>query len=194
MESTIINNSIEYSKSIFCLSSIEFNTYNCGKWILSSYIYESEHDKNTIPSITNVLIKSINNIKNKKSPIILRIHSECRRLEQSQTSVCNCGYQLIDAMTFINIVGCGIIVFPTYKNFTHIDIFNHVKRYNTNKYITPSSLQFCNNNHNYEIIKLILDDLNISKINLLTNNQYNLSELSELSELSSYIQKFTSFI
>jgi 3,4-dihydroxy 2-butanone 4-phosphate synthase/GTP cyclohydrolase II len=124
--------------------------------------------------------------------IPVRIHSECYTGDVFKSQHCDCGDQLESAMRYITNNGQGVIIFPGDHEGRGIGIVNKVKAYKLQK---DKGLNTFEANHalgldidarTYDDMRGILKQLNISKINLLTENP------DKMLSLESMILKTTS--
>jgi GTP cyclohydrolase II len=119
------------------------------------------------------------NLKDLETPLV-RVHSECLTGDVLGSLKCDCGEQLDYAMQKIQSVG-GIILYLRQEG-RNIGLLNKVNAYNLqdaglNTIEANLKLGFKADERNYEIVDIILEDLNIEKIKLLTNNPNKLSEI-----------------
>jgi len=158
-----------------------------GEWLLMVFA----DDENCFSSTHRVLIKnreSLNDI------VCVRVHSDCYTGDVLNSSHCDCGDQLAMALKMIHRIGSGLIIFPANHEGRGIGLINKLKAYNLIKelecdtYTANHLLGFPDDLRQYEVVHKILDYLNISKIELLTN------DTTKISNLQPYIVKITPLI
>jgi len=103
----------------------------------------------------------------------IRIHSECLTGDALGSLKCDCGEQLEFALEYINKHG-GMVIYLRQEG-RGIGLFNKVNAY----HLQDKGLDTVEANHqlgfeadmrDFKIVDKILDEFNINKINLLTNN------------------------
>jgi len=113
-------------------------------------------------------------IQNEIIPV--RIHSECFTGDVFMSLHCDCGDQLKESMDYITNKGKGIIIFPPNQEGRGIGFLNKVKAYNLQQnnnldtFEANEHLGLNKDARTYVGVKEILNYLNVSKINLLTEN------------------------
>lgn len=161
---------IRLNKSLRVISSCELELDNCGAWELLCYATEPTETPH------RVLIKG--NIYDSSDPIVVRVHSECFTGDVLGSLMCDCGDQLKLAMRMINEVGTGVIIFPANHEGRGIGLHNKVlayrkmknSNYKINTYEANKLLNLPEDARNYDCVVDILNDLGVSKIDLLTDN------------------------
>ncbi|ARF09969.1 deoxycytidylate deaminase [Indivirus ILV1] len=118
--------------------------------------------------------------------IPVRIHSECFTGDVFMSEHCDCGEQLKYSMDYIVRHGEGIIIFPSDHEGRGIGIVHKVKAYQLQKeecmstFEANQALGLDKDARTYEDIGKILDNLQITKIELLTENTDKISSLKHL--------------
>lgn len=103
----------------------------------------------------------------------VRIHSECITGEVFHSKKCECGQQLSLAMQYVQKNG-GVIIYLRQEG-RNIGIINKLKAYalqekGLNTVEANLDLGLPADNRNFDVAINILEQLNIKKINLITNN------------------------
>lgn len=115
-------------------------------------------------------------------PLLLRIHSECMTGDVFHSLRCDCGEQLDYAMRKAKEMG-GVVIYLRQEG-RGIGLINKLKAYELqdNGYNTAEAnlhLGFDADGRIYDDAITIINDLNITKINLLTNNPLKINALEE---------------
>ena len=118
-----------------------------------------------------------------KQPSLLRMHSQCITGDTFLSLRCDCGEQLHQSMKLINMNGHGVILYLNQEG-RGIGLTNKIKAYalQDQGYDTVEaneSLGFPIDARQYKVAADILKDLDIFKINLLTNNPDKEKQLSQ---------------
>ncbi|MFD1670613.1 GTP cyclohydrolase II [Agrilactobacillus yilanensis] len=108
-----------------------------------------------------------------KAPFV-RVHSECLTGEVFESHRCDCGEQLDKAMAMIEEQGAGAIIYLRQEG-RGIGLLNKLKAYalqeqGLDTYEANERLGFAPDARDYSVAAEILDQLGLSKIQLLTNN------------------------
>lgn len=116
-----------------------------------------------------------------KSPLV-RIHSECLTGDVFCGLNCDCGEQLAKALTLISKEG-GILIYLRQEG-RGIGLFEKIKSYHFQKqgYDTVEAnvlLGHGPDERTYEMAKVALEDLQVKRVRLLTNNPAKVSELAK---------------
>lgn len=116
---------------------------------------------------------------------IVRIHSECITGDLFTSRRCDCGQQLHAALKMIGEEGCGVLIYLRQEG-RGIGLTNKLHAYNLQDQgldTIDANLQlgFEADERNYDVAVSILQDLQISKIKLITNNPDKMAEFSESS-------------
>ena len=106
--------------------------------------------------------------------VLVRIHSSCMTGDIFGSYRCDCGAQLHESMRMIEKEGAGIIIYLNQEGLG-IGIFNKIHAYQLQDEGLDTveanlALGFDADERDYLIGCKILDDLNIKKIRLITNN------------------------
>lgn len=138
-------------------------------------VYEAAQGKETV-----VLWKG--NFGQLSVPLV-RIHSECLTGDALGGLNCDCGKQLSHALKKIGKEG-GVLIYLRQEG-RGIGLFEKIKTYAYQKkgYDTFEAnviLGHRPDERTYEMAKIVLDDLNVRKIKILTNNPIKISELAKL--------------
>lgn len=120
--------------------------------------------------------------ENFQKPALVRIHSQCLTGDTFSSLKCDCGQQLHQSMRLIGSSGAGIILYLNQEGRS-LGLANKIKAYSLQDkgYDTVEAnhaLGFPADARQYQIAADILKDLEIYKINLLTNNPDKAAQLS----------------
>jgi GTP cyclohydrolase II len=115
--------------------------------------------------------------------VLVRVHSECITGDMFGSLHCDCGKQLSKSLQVIAEEG-GVLVYLRQEG-RGIGLFEKIKSYKLQSegYDTFEAnviLGHQPDQRSYEMVKVILDDLNITRIRLLTNNPSKVSNIAKL--------------
>lgn len=118
----------------------------------------------------------------KNVPPLVRVHSECITGDMLGSLKCDCGKQLQKSLQMIQEKG-GIVIYLRQEG-RGIGLFEKMKAYNLQAkgYDTFQAnvlLGHRPDERTYEMVKTVLDDLGIKKIQLITNNPSKVSEIAK---------------
>jgi GTP cyclohydrolase II len=113
-----------------------------------------------------------------------RIHSECLTGDALFSTRCDCGFQLEQALKNIVEHGCGVLLYLRQEG-RGIGLLNKIRAYNLQDtgYDTVEAnehLGFDADIRDYAICKLMLDTLNVSHIEIMTNNPKKIKALGDM--------------
>jgi 3,4-dihydroxy 2-butanone 4-phosphate synthase/GTP cyclohydrolase II len=120
--------------------------------------------------------------KNTKTPIV-RVHSECLTGEVFKSSRCDCGEQLEMALQKISECEYGLLIYLRQEG-RGIGFTNKLKAYSLQDQGLDTvdanlHLGYAADPRNFSVASEILRDLNVSKIELMTNNPKKIQELEQ---------------
>lgn len=116
-------------------------------------------------------------------PILVRVHSECLTGDLLGSCHCDCGRQLNKSLQRISLEG-GVLIYLRQEG-RGIGLLEKIKSYQLQSqghdtFEANVLLGHQPDQRSYEIVKKILDDLNIHQIRLLTNNPSKVSDIAKL--------------
>ena len=125
--------------------------------------------------------------KNLSKEPVVRIHSECLTGDAIGSLKCDCRDQLKYALNLIEKEG-GMVIYLRQEG-RNIGLFNKINAYalqdkGLNTVEANHQLGFAADERTYEIVHYILNDFNIKKIKLLTNNPDKMNALGDIEILS----------
>mgnify|MGYP006114303601 CR=1 FL=1 len=126
---------------------------------------------------------SFGNINSDK-PVLSRIHSQCITGESFFSMRCDCRFQLTESLTQIAKNGSGV-VFYLQQEGRGIGLSNKIRAYKLqdeglDTVEANHQLGFHEDERNYEIVASMADHLNISSVNLMTNNPKKIKALEKM--------------
>ncbi len=121
--------------------------------------------------------------QNVKGTAMVRIHSSCLMGESFSSLRCDCRDQLIKSLEIIGKSKKGVLIYLDQEG-RGIGLSNHIKTYalqekGLDTVQANEQLGFAADPRSYEVAAQILKDLNIHRINLLTNNPDKISQLKD---------------
>ncbi|MBO1255891.1 GTP cyclohydrolase II [Alteromonas sp. 5E99-2] len=116
--------------------------------------------------------------------IPIRVHSECLTGDSLFSLRCDCGFQLEKAMRTIASNGAGVLLYLRQEG-RGIGLVNKVRAYELqdtglDTVEANEHLGFDADLRSYDICKVMLDKLNVTRVSLMTNNPKKIKALEEL--------------
>ena len=141
---------------------------------LNIRVYKSDINKETIVFWKGIFDQS--------SPVFVRVHSECITGDLFKSLQCDCGKQLTKSLEFIN-KNNGVLIYLRQEG-RGIGLFEKIKTYQLQSqgydtFEANTILGHYPDARSYEMVKTVLDDLNIKSICLITNNPSKISEIAK---------------
>lgn len=138
-------------------------------------VYADDPKKETVVLWTSNLNTSL--------PVLVRVHSECITGDMMGSLHCDCGKQLHKSLELIRQQG-GVLIYLRQEG-RGIGLFEKIKTYQLQSkghdtFEANVLLGHQPDQRSYEMVKTVLSDLNISSIQLLTNNPSKVSEIAKL--------------
>jgi 3,4-dihydroxy 2-butanone 4-phosphate synthase/GTP cyclohydrolase II len=167
---------IKFEKSIKLISECNLVT----KYSQKPFVFKC-YDSGNTDSPHIVLVYG--NISD-KDVIPLRIHSPCFTGDVLSSQHCDCGEQLDLSFKYVVNIGFGVVIYPQGHEGRGIGLAEKVKAYHLQSqgmgtYEANIHLGHAMDARSYGDIVSILDDLNIKKVDLLTQNPEKISNLGE---------------
>ena len=129
------------------------------------------------------LVIAFGNLKSKK-PILARIHSQCITGESFFSMRCDCRFQLTESLQQIASNGSGVI-FYLQQEGRGIGLSNKIRAYKLqdegmDTVEANHQLGFHEDERNYEMVASMANHLNISSVDLMTNNPKKIKALEKM--------------
>ena len=117
-------------------------------------------------------------------PVLARAHSECLTGDALFSMRCDCGYQLEEALRAVAEAGRGVVLYLRQEG-RGIGLLNKIRAYNlqdqgADTVEANEHLGFDADLRSYDICKVMLDTLKVSRVELMTNNPKKLAALKGL--------------
>lgn len=122
------------------------------------------------------------NFEELQSPYV-RVHSECLTGDALGSLKCDCQNQLDLALNFITKEG-GLVIYHRQEG-RNIGLLNKINAYalqdqGRNTIEANLELGFAEDERDYSVVKFILEDLNVNKLKLITNNPKKIEYIESL--------------
>ena len=162
-------------KETFIRKNAEYSSLPTSFGAFNIKTYKSYPD-----GIEHVVLQKGKLNKNTKTPIV-RVHSECLTGEVFKSSRCDCGEQLEMALKKISECEYGLLIYLRQEG-RGIGFTNKLKAYSLQDQGLDTvdanlHLGYSADPRNFSVASEILRDLNVSKIELMTNNPKKIQEL-----------------
>ncbi len=162
-------------KETFIRKNAEYSSLPTSFGAFNIKTYKSYPD-----GIEHVVLQKGKLNKNTKTPIV-RVHSECLTGEVFKSSRCDCGEQLEMALEKISECEYGLLIYLRQEG-RGIGFTNKLKAYSLQDQGLDTvdanlHLGYSADPRNFSVASEILRDLNVSKIELMTNNPKKIKEL-----------------
>jgi len=150
-----------------CDIPIHFGSKDLGNWTLKVFLSHPDRTQHL------ALIKGD---IGRTTPVLTRIHSECLTGDTLGSQRCDCGSQLHTSMSMIHQEGQGLLLYLTGHEGRGIGLINKIKAYHlqssagVDTYQANECLGFPPDSRNYETAQAILQELQITRIKLISNN------------------------
>jgi len=164
-------------KETFIRKNAEYSSLPTSFGAFNIKTYKSYPD-----GIEHVVLQKGKLNKNTKTPIV-RVHSECLTGEVFKSSRCDCGEQLEMALEKISECEYGLLIYLRQEG-RGIGFTNKLKAYSLQDQGLDTvdaniHLGYSADPRNFSVASEILRDLNVSKIELMTNNPKKIQELEQ---------------
>ena len=164
-------------KETFIRKNAEYSSLPTSFGAFNIKTYKSYPD-----GIEHVVLQKGKLNKNTKTPIV-RVHSECLTGEVFKSSRCDCGEQLEMALKKISECEYGLLIYLRQEG-RGIGFTNKLKAYSLQDQGLDTvdanlHLGYSADPRNFSVASEILRDLNVSKIELMTNNPKKIQELEQ---------------
>jgi len=150
-----------------------------GTYRIRSYRQVEENGRNYIEPMA-IICGQIEGREN----VVLRVHDQCFTSEVLGSLKCDCQQQLDYSLEYIKENSPGLVIYLQQEG-RGIGLANKIAAYalqeqGLDTVEANTKLGFPEDIRNYDVVKDILDDLNISSVKLLTNNPRKIKMISDL--------------